>query len=161
MTFIDQKAVWMMSTVHDVANQPPCWRDAVKRPTASHKYANYVQQTDTTITDYSQASTKFSRTTTTGEIELPYPQLMYDYNHGMNGSDLCQQVWNSYTVSSHRHQRNWWPLFWMIIDASISNVLYIYRLAGISESELSHAQLQERLGLQLLSTGSILIHFIR
>jgi hypothetical protein len=150
MTFIDQKAVWMMSTVHDVANQPPCWRDAVKRPTASHKYANYVQQTDTTITDYSQASTKFSRTTTTGEIELPYPQLMYDYNHGMNGSDLCQQVWNSYTVSSHRHQRNWWPLFWMIIDASISNVLYIYRLAGISESELTHAQLQERLGLQLL-----------
>jgi hypothetical protein len=38
----------------------------------------------------------------------------------------------------------------MIIDASISNVLHIYRLAGISESELTHAQLQERLGLQLL-----------
>jgi hypothetical protein len=128
-TFIDQKAVWMMSTVHDTANEPPCWRDAVKRPTASQKFA---------------------RTNTAGEIELPYPQLMYDYNHGMNGSDLCQQVWNYYTVSGHRHRRNWWPLFWMIIDASISNVLFIYRLAGINEDQLTHSQLQERLGLQLL-----------
>jgi hypothetical protein len=150
MTFVDQKAVWMMSTVHDVANQPPCWRDAVKRPTASHKYAHYIEQTDTAVTDYSQTSTKFSRITTAGKIELPYPQLMHDYNHGMNGSDLCQQVWNYYTVSSHRHHRNWWSLFWMIIDASISNVLYLYRLAGIDKNVLTHSQLQERLGLQLL-----------
>jgi hypothetical protein len=147
MTFVDQKAVWMMSTVHDTANEAPCWRDAIQRPTASHKFATYV---DAEASDYSQASIKYSRTTTAGELQLPYPQMMYDYNHGMNGSDLCQQMWNYYTVSHHRHRRNWWPLFWMIIDASISNVLYIYRLAGFSESELTHAQLQERLGLQLL-----------
>ena len=31
ITFIDQGAVWMMSTVHDAANQPPCYRPIVKR----------------------------------------------------------------------------------------------------------------------------------
>ena len=25
ITFIDQGAVWMMSTVHDTANEPICW----------------------------------------------------------------------------------------------------------------------------------------
>jgi hypothetical protein len=147
VTFVDQKAVWMMSTVHDTANEAPCWRDAVQRSTASQKFATFA---DAEGPDYSQASTKYGQVTTAGKIQLPYPQLMHDYNHGMNGSDLCQQMWNYYTVSHHRHRRNWWPLFWMIIDASISNVLYLYRLTGITVKELTHSQLQERLGLQLL-----------
>jgi hypothetical protein len=29
-----------------------------------------------------------------GETELRYPLVSYDYNQHMNGSDLCQQVWN-------------------------------------------------------------------
>lgn len=65
----------------------------------------------------------------------------------MNGSDLCQQVWNYFTTTKHSHWRNWWPLLWMIIDASIANVLYILRLKGF---KISHTDLQERLGLQLL-----------
>ena len=68
----------------------------------------------------------------------------------MNGSDLCKQSWNKYNLSNHAHLRSWWPLFWHLISASISNVLYLYRLKGINESELTHLQLQERLGLQLL-----------
>ena len=98
ITFIDQGAVWMMSTVHDTANEPPCWRPIQKRPTAS---------------------TLLARTTTEGDIELPYPKVSHDYNHEMNGSDLCQQSWDKYTTSSHCHLRNWWPLFWHLIDASI------------------------------------------
>jgi Transposase IS4 len=127
VTFVDQKAVWMMSTVHDVANEPWCWRPSVKRS--------------------EKASTKYARTSVDGELQLRYPLLSYEYNHWMNGSDLCQQVWNYFTTTAHPHSRNWWPLLWMIIDASIANVLYIFRLKGF---KITHTQLQERLGLQLL-----------
>jgi hypothetical protein len=129
ITYIDQDAVWMLSTVHDVANQPPCWRPAENRVHASHHLAQ--ENVD-------------------GNIEIPYPQISRDYNYNMNGSDICQQVWNKYTTARHCHRRNWWPLFWHIIDASISNCLFIYRLKGYTDRQISHFELQERLGLQLL-----------
>jgi hypothetical protein len=129
VTYVDNGAVWMMSTVHDVANQPQCWRDVKTR---------------------SKPSVHLARQSINGELEIPYPQISQDYNHHMNGSDLCQQVWNSQSTRAHRHRRNWWPLFWQLIDASVANVLYLYRLKGFSESQLSHHQVQERLALQLL-----------
>jgi hypothetical protein len=129
ITFIDNGAVWMMSTVHDTANELPCWR-----PIAMRK----------------NASLHLARTTPAGDLEIPYPQISHDYNQKMNGSDLCQQSWDEYDLSNHAHQRNWWPLFWHLINASISNVLYLYRLQGFTDSTLTHLQLQERLGLQLL-----------
>ena len=75
----------------------------------------------------------------------------------MNGSDLCQQSWNEYSLSKHPHRRNWWPLFWQLINASITNCLYIYRLLGFGEKELTHLQLQERLALQLLRNPAAVI----
>jgi hypothetical protein len=63
-------------------------------------------------------------------------------------------------MSKHAHRRNWWPLFWHLIHASISNCLYIYRLEGFTDREISHLQLQERLGLQLLrNPASVLRQF--
>jgi hypothetical protein len=53
-------------------------------------------------------------------------------------------------MTKHQHFRNWWPLLWMIIDASIANALCIYRLRGFKEADISQSLLQERLGLQLL-----------
>jgi hypothetical protein len=132
-TYIDNGAVWMMSTVHDVANDPVCWRGIAKRP---------------------KASQHLSQVSVDGSINLPFPQISYDYNHHMNGSDLCQQMWNKYTTSVHCHRRIWWPLFWQIIDASIANVLFIYRLKGYTKADITHQQLQERLGLQLLRNPS-------
>jgi hypothetical protein len=126
ITFIDQGAVWMMSTVHDVANQPAGWRPLYKRP---------------------EASTHLANESILGETQIPYHQISFEYNHEMNGSDVSQQVWNSYAVN-HPHRRNWWPLFWHLVAASIANVLYLYKLQG--HSQLSHLQLQQRLGLQLL-----------
>jgi hypothetical protein len=129
VTFVDKKAVWMMSTTHDVANQPPCWRDAVTR---------------------SNVSSHLSRVSEDGCIKIPFPQLSWDYNHHMNSSDVCQQVWDQYPIYKHRHRRNWWALLWMIIHASISNVLFIYRRKGYTDAVLSNKELQQRLGLQLL-----------
>ncbi len=129
ITFIDNGAVWMMSTVHDTANEPPCWR---------------------AVSDRKNASTHLARMTALGDVEIPFPQISDDYNHQMNGSDLCQQSWNEYTLSGHAHLRNWWPLFWHLISTTISNTLFLYRLKGVLDVELTHRQLQERLGLQLL-----------
>ena len=41
-------------------------------------------------------------------------------------------------------------MLWLILDASIANVLYLYRLKGFSESDLSHRRLQTTIALQLL-----------
>jgi hypothetical protein len=129
ITFVDQGAVWMMLTVHDVANQPPGTRDISLRPTASTHLA----------------------TETLNGTQIPYHQISYEYNHEMNGSDVSQQLWNKYSLVDHPHRRNWWPLFWHLISASIANVLYLYKLQG---HKISHLQLQERLGLQLLRNPS-------
>lgn len=41
-------------------------------------------------------------------------------------------------------------MLWLILDASIANVLYLYRLKGFTERDLSHRQLQTTIALQLL-----------
>jgi hypothetical protein len=116
----------MMATVHDVANQPSCWRPTQDRSKVSHHLA---------------------RETVDGGIEIPHPQLSEDYNNNMGSCDLCQQIWDAYPLSKHRHRRNWWALFWMIIHVSIGNVLFIYRHRGFKL--LAHQELQQRIGLQL------------
>ena len=128
VTFVDQKAVHMMTTAHDVQNDELAWRDARTRRNACLERARE----------------------SAGRTELPYPQLSRDYNHGMNSCDVASQLWSYYTVSRYSHWRNWWPMLWLILDASIANVLYLYRLRGYLESELSHKDLQTTIGLQLL-----------
>ena len=128
VTFIDQKAVHMMTTAHDIVNQDPYWRDAKTRRNACLTRSRE----------------------TAGRTELPYPQLSHDYNNNMNSCDLASQVWSYYTVSRYSHWRNWWPMLWIVLDASIANVLYLYRLRGFTESQLSHRDLQTRIGFQLL-----------
>ena len=128
VTFVDQKAVHMITTAHDVKNEPFAWRDASSRRNACHKRAREEA----------------------GRTELPYPKLSHDCNQGMNSCDLASQVWSYYTVSRYSHWRNWWPMLWIILDASIANVLYLYRLMGFGESNISHRDLQTRIGLQLL-----------
>jgi hypothetical protein len=41
-------------------------------------------------------------------------------------------------------------MLWLILDPSIANVIYLYRLKGFSESQLSHRDLQTTIALQLL-----------
>jgi hypothetical protein len=137
VTFVDQKAVHMMTTSHDVRNNELAWRDVRTRRNAC----------------LTRSREKAGRT------ELPYPRLSYDYNHSMNSCDLASQVWSYYSVSRYSHWRNWWPMLWIILDASIANVLYLYRFKGFTESVLSHKDLQTTIGLQLLKdSGSVLRH---
>jgi Transposase IS4 len=128
VTFVDQKAVHMMTTAHDVKNDELAWRDACTRRNACLERSRE----------------------TAGRTELPYPQLSEDYNQGMNSCDVASQLWSYYSVSRYSHWRNWWPMLWLILDASIANVLYLYRLKGFTEPQLSHRRLQTTIALQLL-----------
>jgi hypothetical protein len=128
VTFVDQKAVHMMTTTHDVKNEEFAWRDARTRRNACLERSREKA----------------------GRTELPYPQLSHDYNQGMNSCDVASQVWSYYSVARYSHWRNWWPMLWLILDASIANVLYLYRLKGFTETDLSHRDLQTTIGLQLL-----------
>jgi hypothetical protein len=38
-------------------------------------------------------------------------------------------------------------MLWLILDASITNVLYLYRLKGFTERDLSHQGLQTTITL--------------
>jgi transposase IS4-like protein len=129
LTFVDQKAIWLLTTCHDTANDPLCWRLLIKRPGASQAKAE------------------------TGDDDkwyLPFPQVCHDYNHGMNGADVCSQTWGYYTVSRHAHYRNWWPLLWAILDATIVNIHKIYRAKRHLTKDLSHKDLQTEIALLLL-----------
>ena len=53
ITSIDDRAVGVMSTVHDTANDPPCWR-----PTS----------------DETDASLHLARTTPAGDLEIAFPR---------------------------------------------------------------------------------------
>lgn len=117
-----------MTTTHDVKNEEFAWRDARTRRNACLQRSRERA----------------------GRTELPYPQLSHDYNQGMNSCDVASQVWSYYSVARYSHWRNWWPMLWLILDASIANVLYLYRLKGFSEADLSHRGLQTTIGLQLL-----------
>jgi hypothetical protein len=125
VTFVDQKAVHMMTTAHDVKHQELAWRDVRSRRNACLERARERS----------------------GRTELPYPQLSYDYNNNMNSCDLASQLWSYYSVSRHSHWRNWWPMLWLIPDALIANVLFLYRLKGVTEADLSHRQLQTTIAL--------------
>jgi len=77
----------------------------------------------------------------------------------MNGSDLCSQVWSYYSTQSHKHRRNWWPLLWALLDASMSNTVKICQLLG---DKRSHSQIQEFIALRMLrNPASSLRSFFR
>lgn len=139
--FVDQKAVWMMTNMHDTACEHPLWRDLKTRPNASIQRARTY-----TNEDEEEAIT-----------ELPIPQIMDGYNQSMGGSDQAQKIWLYYTVSRHKHFRNWWPLLHMILDATISNILAIFRNQGKRHQDITHKDLQERIGWHLLQNPAAIL----
>jgi hypothetical protein len=48
-------------------------------------------------------------------------------------------------------------MLWLILDASIANVLYLYRLKGFKERDLNHRDLQTTITLQLLQNPAYVL----
>jgi hypothetical protein len=68
--------------------------------------------------------------------DLQIPCFIDDYNHYMGGVDLANQFKEAY--ETHRPTlRNWWPLFYWLIDVAYINAYKLYRL-HVGERPLTH-----------------------
>jgi Transposase IS4 len=131
----------MMSTVHDPTIEPLLLLDPVRRPRASLKNAVI-----NTISTDPQACEKRA---------LRKLAVQDDYNRHIGGSDSHTQQNSYYSTANHRHLRVWWPLFYFILNAAITNSYVLYK-EHIQKAQkrvkmLSHAEFQEKIALDLLS----------
>ena len=62
-----------------------------------------------------------------------------DYNQNMGGADNHIRLNSLYLTGQHYHRRNWLPLFYLLIDAAVTNSYILYRL-GVSGKQLSHVK---------------------
>ena len=102
-----------------------------------------------------------ARTSTNGRIvrhvfgeehtkELEIPRFIDDYNHHMGGVDLANQFREVY--EAHRAtQRNWWPLFYWLLDMACINAYRLYLLHTNDQRPLSHLQFRIKLCQKLLA----------
>lgn len=80
--------------------------------------------------------------------QLPVPKFINDYNHSMNGVDIADQLREGYETQ-RKAWRNWWPLFYFIIDQSCINAYLIWKSFAPSRKN-THLRFRTQLYLQLL-----------
>ena len=81
--------------------------------------------------------------------ELRIPRFIDDYNQYMGGVDLANQFRESYET----HQvtrRNWWPLFYWLIDVVCVNAYRLYQLSAKGKL-LTHLEFRIELYCKLLN----------
>jgi hypothetical protein len=82
------------------------------------------------------------------ELQIP----CFIYNQYMGGIDLANQYRETY--GTHRAtQRNWWPLFYWLIDVACINSFRLYQLymKQLSIKPISHLEYRVQLYCHLLS----------
>jgi hypothetical protein len=85
--------------------------------------------------------------------ELLIPCFIDDYNHYMGGVDLANQFRESY--ETHRATlRNWWPLFYWLIDVACINAYRLYLLHSVDIHPLTHLQFRTELYCKLFEYSS-------
>ena len=75
--------------------------------------------------------------------------VLEHYNKEMGGSDNHVKLNSYYLVNRHYHRHNWLPLFYLLIDAAVTNAYILYKL-GSTKKKLSHVQFQEEIIQSLL-----------
>ena len=83
--------------------------------------------------------------------EINIPCFIDDYNHYMGGVDLANQYRESY--KTHRAtQRNWWPLFYWLIDVACINAyrLHYLHLIKLKRKPLKQLEFRQALVIRLL-----------
>ena len=80
------------------------------------------------------------------------PCFINDYNHYMGGVDLANQFRESY--ETHRATlRNWWPLFYWLIDVACINAYRLYQLQ-VQDRPLTHIQFRVEIYIKLVAYAS-------
>ena len=92
--------------------------------------------------------------------ELQIPCFIDDYNHNIGGVDLANQFRESY--ETHRATlRNWWPLFYWLIDVACINAYRLYLLHIVGQP-LTYIQFRIELYCKLFEYSSkVKLHSLR
>lgn len=138
IAFVDMRGCTMMTTVHDPTVEDLHWFPYVQRPGVDFNSA--VQRGFGRVED--------------GVQQLSKLQAVHDYNLHMGGADLHAQLNSSYSTSEHWHRRTWWPLFYMLIDAAITNSYVLCKQAGL---QIAHVELQELVAYALLENPACIL----
>ena len=129
----DNNIVLALSTIHTIHKVDDFREKLRKRPGKTSTNARIVRQ----VFDGS------------AEKELQIPRFIDDYNQYMGGVDLANQFRKAYET----HQitrRNWWPLFYWLIDVACINSYRLYQLSTKEEKPLTHLQFRIKLYCKLL-----------
>jgi Transposase IS4 len=82
------------------------------------------------------------------------------YNKQMGGADSHAQQNSYYSTAKHWHRRNWWPLFFFLVDAAVTNSYLLYKLLQKqqgNEKPLSHVAFQTEIALKLLRQATAIL----
>jgi Transposase IS4 len=84
-----------------------------------------------------------------------------DYNNGMNGVDIADQLRGSYRIDRWMHKRKWWWAIWMWgVQLLLVNAYVLYRTAHLymwkkkKKSIMSHYEFRRQIALTWLLSGS-------
>ncbi len=159
IAFCDSASKAMMTTVHDPTMKEYTYFDGKKRPGASRKFAVDAETADLANSTNAAKFTCSAPSAPSNNQSQQYLRKLYaleHYNKEMGGSDNHAKLNSYYSVSQHYHRRNWLPLFYLLIDAAVTNVYILYKL-GSKDRKLSHAQFQKEIAQSLLrGPGAIL-----
>ena len=132
----DNNIVLGLSTIHIVHNANDFILRERKRPPKSSTNGRIIWKA------FGDEPTK--------NVEIPV--FIDDYNHNMGGVDIANQLRESYEV--HKPTlRNWWPLFYWLIDVTVINSyrLYSLHMAELHQKPLTHLQFRIELYRRLFS----------
>jgi hypothetical protein len=129
----DNNIVLALSTIHTVDKAEDFREKIRKRPAKTSTNGRIVRQVFGD--DYAK--------------ELEIPCFIDDYNQYMGGVDLANQFREVYTAHKPTF-RNWWPLFYWLIDIACINAYRLYQLTS-SKRRFTHLQFRMELYYKLLS----------
>jgi len=132
----DNNIVLALSNIHTVHTTKDFREKVRRRPAKTSTNGRIVRQV------FGDTSTK----------ELRIPCFIDDYNHYMGGVDLANQFRESYETHQIT-QRNWWPLFYWLIDIVCVNAYRLYQLTTKGKL-LTHLQFRIELYCKLLDYSS-------
>jgi hypothetical protein len=131
----DNNIVLALSNIHTVYKAEDFRLKVRRRPAKTLTNGRIVRQV------FGDDSTK----------ELQIPCFIDDYNQYMGGVDLVNQFRESYETHQIT-QRNWWPLFYWLIDIACVNAYRLYQLhqGQLGEKPSSHLAFRVQLTNRLL-----------
>ena len=83
LSFVDMKATWIMITIHDVTNKKSLIKPLEKRPGALKEVVIHDDQ---------------------GNLALPFPKVLDNYNKGMGGCNIHSHLINIH-ITARTHLR--------------------------------------------------------